>query len=246
MTTARSWRSRPQRSTSSSIRWSARSSKPPWRPARSAGVRRPRCAPPPRSCGGPSDIGTPSRVRDVVIGAALRGGRRAPALALPAGGQPLASRRPGRDGRHRRQPRLEPPADRVAIGFGPESRRQRLRRARRRLPQQPPTAALAVAGADGPAIDRRRPRPARPLSAGSPSPMTSARSGRARSRPWSADGRLVIRTQPGTGADSAIFKTELYPGPARADHRGAGRSVRVSLVPRSTRRHRGLGGGREP
>jgi len=28
----------------------------------------------------PSDIGTPARVRDVVIGAALRGGRRTPAL----------------------------------------------------------------------------------------------------------------------------------------------------------------------
>ena len=149
----------------------------------------------------PSDIGTPSRVRDVVIGAALRSGRRTPALRpLLAASLSLLVVLGG-----------------TAVivgnrGFGI-------------LPPVSPSASVPVPTA----VAQASPSASQTTSPVAPSPTAQAtplETARAVSIPPAdvgplrtgeiaamvTDGRLVIRTLPETGANSAIFKTKLYPG----------------------------------
>ncbi len=149
----------------------------------------------------PSEIGTPSRVRDVVIGAALRGGRPTPALRpLLAASLSLLVVLGG-----------------TAVivgnrGFGI-------------VPPVSPSAAAPVETATAQASPTASPMPSRvpPSPTVQPTPTEAAPAvsippadeGPLRTGEIAAmvsDGRLVIRTLPATGADSAIFKTKLYPG----------------------------------
>ena len=149
----------------------------------------------------PSDIGTPSRVRDVVLGTALRGGRGTPpwrsilaaslSLLVVLGGTAFVVGN---------------------RGFG-------------LIPTTPPSASAPVQTAPAQASPSGSPtptlaQPSAPLETAAPQPSpavapTPADGGVLRAGDMAAmvsDGRLVIRTQPGTGADSAIFKTKIFPG----------------------------------
>jgi anti-sigma factor RsiW len=144
----------------------------------------------------PSDIGTPSRVRDVVIGAAIRGGgRRTPALRpfliaslsilVLAGGTAVIV---GSRGAGLLFPVSSPtatPAQSVAAQASPSS-------APEPTPTPSPRPTPSGIVVPTPNLDG-------PLVAGEVAAMVT-------------DGRLVIRTLPKTGADSAIFKTKIYPG----------------------------------
>jgi Tol biopolymer transport system component len=144
----------------------------------------------------PLDIGTPGRVRDVVIGSVLRRDRPVPGLrTLLAAGLSILVVLGG-----------------TAAFIGT--------RGLGILPAASPSASVpaqsAVAESSPP------PSPASGPDATQvppPSPTTSPTPGQTAGplRPGEVaamvtDGRLVIRTLPETGANSAIFKTRLYPG----------------------------------
>lgn len=138
----------------------------------------------------PLDIGTPGRVRDVVIGAGLHQGRRAPAprsrlatalsILLVLGG--------------------------TAVFVGT--------RGLGVLPPASTPSQIAVASANTPAPSTS----AQPNVSTAPSPAVRPSGGQAGLlgdgdiAAMVTDGRLVIRTLPETGPNSAIFKTRLYPG----------------------------------
>ena len=144
----------------------------------------------------PSDIGTPSRVRDVVIGAAMRGGRRGTPALRPllvaslsilalAGGTAVIV---GSRGAGLLFPVSSPtatPAASVAEQASPSA-----------IPEPTPTPSPLPTP---PVVVVPTPNLDGPLKAGEVAAMVT-------------DGRLVIRTLPTTGADSAIFKTKIYPG----------------------------------
>ncbi len=147
--------------------------------------------------GRPSDIGTPGRVRDVVVGAAIHGGARSigwrPMLAaslsllLVIGGAAVFVGSRG--------PSVGPSAPAAA---------------------SPNHTAIAVA--------RPTPEPPAPTAAASPLPTGTAGpsggplptgDGQLQAGDLAAmvtDGHLVIRTVPGTGPESAIYKTRIFPG----------------------------------
>jgi sugar lactone lactonase YvrE len=139
----------------------------------------------------PLDIGTPSRVRDVVVAAALGRGRRAPALRsiLVAGLSILVvlggtavfvgSRGLGI---------LPPPSPAPST-----------------VAQASTPASPSPSGHDASSA-RSSTQPASP----SPGRDNALRSGDIAA--MVTDGRLVIRTLPETGPNSALFKTRLYPG----------------------------------
>lgn len=144
----------------------------------------------------PLDIGTPGRVRDVVIGAAVRGGRQTPRIgsllvaslsllvvlggtALIAGGRGL--------GIFLSSPSGSLPAP-IATASGVADASPKSTPAPEPTPSPVQTETSASpSGATG------------PLRPGDVAAMVT-------------DGRMVIRTLPGATADSAIFKTRLYPG----------------------------------
>jgi hypothetical protein len=139
----------------------------------------------------PLDIGTPGRVRDVVIGAALDRRGSAPGLRsllaaslsilVVVGGAAVFIGTRGLGVLPVASPAISSPAQ-TALA---ESARHR------RSPPDAPTSTPSTA------------IPA-------PSPGTDLRPGDLAA--MVTDGRLVIRTLPETGANSAIFKTRLYPG----------------------------------
>ncbi|MDO8485585.1 MAG: hypothetical protein Q7S35_11665 [Candidatus Limnocylindrales bacterium] len=146
----------------------------------------------------PSDIGTPSRVRDVVIGAALRGGRRtlglrsllaaSLSLLVVLGGTAVIVGNRG----FGIVPPVSPPAS---------------------APIQTATAQASPSPTASPTPSEAQPSdPAETAPAISPSPGADGPLAVGDIAAMVTDGRLVIRTQPGTGADSAIFKTKLFPG----------------------------------
>jgi hypothetical protein len=141
----------------------------------------------------PLDIGTPGRVRDVVIGSALRRSRRVPGLrTIMAAGLSV----------------LVVVGGTVAfigtrgLGILPVA--------------SPSTAAPSQAVvAPSPSASMSPGPDASPIASASPtigpSPdVTALQPGDVAA--MVTDGRLVIRTLPETGASSAIFKTRLYPG----------------------------------
>lgn len=149
----------------------------------------------------PSDIGTASRVRDVVIGAALRGNRRAPALRsmllaslsilAVLGGTAFVAGNRG----FGLIPTTSPSASLPASTTGAQA-----------SPSPSPTAVLPT---PAPTL---RPTPGETALAISIPPFDESPLHPGDVAAMVTDGRLVIRTKPGTGADSAIFKTKLYPG----------------------------------
>lgn len=143
----------------------------------------------------PLDIGTPSRVRDVVIGAALQGGRRTPrfgsflvaslSLLVVLGGTALFVGNRGFG--------ILPPittASQVPVPSDTASATPTPPPTPEPHPTPPPVAT-ATAVPPTPAVEG--------LRAGDVAAMVT-------------DERLVIRTLPKATADSAIFKTRLYPG----------------------------------
>ncbi len=149
----------------------------------------------------PSDIGTAGRVRDVVIGAALRSGRRTPAmrsllaaslsLLVVLGGTAIVAGNLGLN--------LLPPVS-------PSASAPIQTAAAQASPTASPTPSLA---SPSPTV---QPTPAQTAPAVSPAPVDDGPLRAGEIAAMVSDGRLVIRTKPGTGADSAIFKTKLYPG----------------------------------
>lgn len=150
--------------------------------------------------GRPPDIGTPRRVRDVVIGAAVRAERRWPplrsllfatlsVLALLGGTVFVAGNRGFL---------LFTPAPSASI------------------PLQ--TAVVPTSTSASPTPAPLAPSPSTtpiPLGTEPPASVPALDDGPLRAGEIAAmvtNGRLVIRTKPGTGADSAIFKSRLYPG----------------------------------
>ena len=152
----------------------------------------------------PSDIGTPARVRDVVIGAALRGGRRTPALRsllapsltllILLGGTAVLIGNRGLN--------IPPPSDSASAPISPATAPP--------SPTASSSAALQSSPAPSPSPPEQVPTATTPV--GSPSPVDDGPLRAGEIAAMVTDGRLVIRSQPGTGADSAIFKTKLYPG----------------------------------
>lgn len=141
----------------------------------------------------PLAIGTPGRVRDVVIGSALRRSRRTPSLrsALAAslsilvvlGGTAVVISTRGLG--------TVPAASPAASAPGPTAAAQ----------QSSPTSSAPDASSAPPSASTVRPSPVQvnPLRSGDVAAMVT-------------DERLVIRTKPSTGVDSAIFKPRVYPG----------------------------------
>jgi hypothetical protein len=150
----------------------------------------------------PSDIGTPSRVRDVVIGAALRGERRGPALRslllaglsvlAVLGGTVFVTGNRG-FGLFETAPSASIPLPTAVAQASPSASPTPATVLPPASPTVTPTPLETVPPVTIPPVDEG------PLHAGEVAAMVT-------------DGRLVIRTKPGTGADSAIFKTKLYPG----------------------------------
>jgi len=153
-----------------------------------------------------SDIGTPSRVRDVVIGAALRSGRRTPAprtllaaslsLLVVLGGTAVIVGNRGMS--------ILPPASPLASAPIQTATAQASPTA---SPTGSPTSASPTVQAS-PAP----PQPIPGISTGSPSPVDVGPLRAGEVAAMVSTGRLVIRTQPGTGPESAVFKTGVYPG----------------------------------
>ena len=151
----------------------------------------------------PSDIGTPGRVRDVVVGSALRGSRPAPALRslvlaslsilVVLGGTVFVAgnRGLGIFETTSPSPSVSAPTAVLAPSPSPSATPPSTTPA-------PTTSPVATPTATAPAISMP-PVDTGPLHAGDIAAMVT-------------DGRLVIRTKPGTGADSAVFKTKIYPG----------------------------------
>lgn len=144
----------------------------------------------------PLDIGTPGRVRDVVIGAAVRGGRPTPrfgsllvaslSLLVILGGTTLIVGGRG-------------------LGIFLSSPTGSL--------PGPTATAPGVANASPSSTPAPEPTPS-PIQTETSAPPSGA-TGTLRPGDVAAmvtDGRMVIRTLPSASADSAIFKTRLYPG----------------------------------
>lgn len=144
----------------------------------------------------PSDIGTPSRVRAVVVGAAMRGGRRSPrfgpllvaslSLLVVLGGTAVIV---------------------GSRGFGivaPVSSPSP-------VPVQSASAAATATPLPTPEPDPT-PTPSPTIAAVPPSPTVDGPLQAGDIAAMVTDGRLVIRTLPQATADSAIFKTRLHPG----------------------------------
>lgn len=144
----------------------------------------------------PLDIGTPGRVRDVVIGATVRGGRQTPrfglllvaslSLLVVLGGTALIAGGRG-------------------LGIFPSSPSGSL--------PAPVATAPGVADASPSSTPAPEPTPS-PVQTETSAPPSGA-TGLLRPGDVAAmvtDGRMVIRTLPSASADSAIFKTRLYPG----------------------------------
>ena len=149
----------------------------------------------------PPDIGTPSRVRDVVMGAALRSGGRSPgwrpllvaslSLVVVVGGAAvLVGSRGSSVGQSASPPPSNPPQTAVALtSLTPTA-----------TPSPGPTASPSPLPTETSAPEANpTPDPNGPLRPGDMAAMVS-------------DGRLVIRTAPGTGPESAVYKTKIYPG----------------------------------
>lgn len=144
----------------------------------------------------PLDIGTPSRVRDVVIGAALRGGRRTPplrsllvaslSLLVVLGGTAVFVGNRGFG--------IPPPVSPSASAPAQTASAQASPTASPTPTETQPSPPAETAPAVSPSSDEDG-----PLRTGEIAAMVT-------------DGRMVIRTLPETAADSAIFKTRLYPG----------------------------------
>ena len=144
-----------------------------------------------------SDIGTPSRVRDVVIRTALDSASRTAGLRLRlAVGLSLT---------------VVLGTAAVLVGSGGIEL----------APPVPPTGSLPTQELASPAISTASPAPSEarpsasaetPQPSSSPSPDANAPLRAGEIAAMVTDGRLVIRTQPGMSADSAIFKTRIYPG----------------------------------
>jgi TolB protein len=144
----------------------------------------------------PSDIGTPARVRDVVLGAALRGGRRTPAmrsllaasltLLVLLGGTAVLIGNRGLN--------IPPPSNSASA------------------PSPTASSSAALQSSPTPSSGPSKPVPTATTPSGSPSPVDDGPLRAGEIAAMVTDGRLVIRSRPGTGADSAIFKTKLYPG----------------------------------
>ncbi len=151
----------------------------------------------------PSDIGTPGRVRDVVVGAALRGSRPAPALRslvlaslsilVVLGGTVFVAGNRGLGLFATTSPSasLSAPTAVAQPSASPSATPASTTPAPTTSPEATPNATTPTVSM--PPIDEG------PLHAGDIAAMVT-------------DGRLVIRTKPSTGADSAVFKTKLYPG----------------------------------
>jgi hypothetical protein len=152
--------------------------------------------------GRPSDIGTPGRVRDVVLGAALRGSRPAPALRslvlaslsilVVIGGTVFVAGNRGLG----LFATTSPSPSSAATAIVPPSA----------SPSAPPASTVPAPTASPLAT----PTPTTPTFSMPPIDDGPLHAGDIAA--MVTDGRLVIRTKPGTGADSAIFKTKLYPG----------------------------------
>lgn len=148
--------------------------------------------------GRPSDIGTPSRVRDVVVGAALRGGRTpgwrpllvaSLSLLVVLGGTAIVVGNRGSA--------VLPPVSPSASG-----------------PVQTAVAQVSPSPTATPTPNETQ--PSVPAETSTPS-VTQAPDDNGPLRvgdiaAMATDGRLVIRTQPGRGTDSAVYKTNIYPG----------------------------------
>ena len=154
----------------------------------------------------PSDIGTPDRVRDVVIGAALRSGRRKPpwrsllaaslSLLVVLGGTAVIV---GNHGLNILPPSAgSAPIQTAAAPAGP--------------PASPSAAAQSSPTASPIPTEPVPSSPAETAPAFSPLPVGDGPLRAGEIAAMVSDGRLVIRSQPETGANSAIFKTKLYPG----------------------------------
>jgi anti-sigma factor RsiW len=147
----------------------------------------------------PSDIGTPARVRDVVVGAALRGGRRGTSALRPllvaslsllvvAGGAAVLV---GGRGLGLALP-VGSPAATPSESAAALASTSAMPEATASVSPTPTPTLTAPAVVATPPLDG-------PLRAGEVAAMVT-------------DGRLVIRTLPKTAPDSAIFKTRIYPG----------------------------------
>ena len=142
----------------------------------------------------PSAIGTPGSVRDVVLGTALRGNRRpfrfgslvvaTLALMTLVGGTVLVTGNRGFT--------LVPAPTLPAPPSSPPSV-PTITVEPTFVPAPTPTASPTAIASEPSAVPGER------IQDGEIAAMVT-------------DGRLVIRTKPGTGPDSAIFKTKIYPG----------------------------------
>jgi hypothetical protein len=159
----------------------------------------------------PSDIGTPGRVRDVVIGAAIGRGRRTPpmrsllaaslSLLVLLGGTAVIVGNRGFNLLSPASPSGSTPVQTAAVQASPTA--------------SPPTPTpLSPTASPTPTVQPSSapPMPIPNVSTGSPSPVDDGPLRPGEVAAMVTDGRLVIRTQPGTGAGSAIFKTRIYPG----------------------------------
>ncbi len=154
----------------------------------------------------PSDIGTPGRVRDVVIGAAMGGGRRTPAfrsllaaslsLLVVLGGTVAVVGNRGLNILPPASPNASHPIQTATALASPTA--------------SPAASQASPSPTAQPSIVS--PAPTQTSPASSPSPENLGPLGTGEIAAMVSSGRLVIRTKPGTGADSAIFKTGLYPG----------------------------------
>ena len=150
-----------------------------------------------------SDIGTPSRVRDVVMGAALRGGSRSPGwrpllaasmtLLVVLGGAAVIIGSRGSNVGPSISPPVASPAQTAAALVSP-------------VPTPAPTASPAPTALPSPLPTES----AGPVVSPSPNDNEPLRAGDIAA--MVTDGRLVIRTLPGTSPESAIYKTRVYPG----------------------------------
>jgi WD40 repeat protein len=151
----------------------------------------------------PSDIGTPGRVRDVVIGAALRGHRPAPALRtwlvaslsilVVLGGTVFVAGNRG-------------------FGLIPTESASPSVAAPTAVAQATPSATPTPAPLSPSPIPTPQPTPGETAPAISMPPIDEGPLHAGDIAAMVTDGRIVIRTKPDTGPDSAIFKTKLYPG----------------------------------
>jgi Tol biopolymer transport system component len=149
------------------------------------------------------EIGTPSRVRDVVVGAALRSGNRSPGwrpllaaslslVAVLGGAAIYAGNRGSNVGPPSSPPAASPGVTAVALA-SPSTTPSAVASAAPTATQTP-----VATEPSGPAV-QPTPDDNGPLRAGDTAAMVT-------------DGRLVIRTAPGTGPESAIYKTRIYQG----------------------------------